>query len=147
VAFIDVVDLLVEQHGEIRRLGAAVERSRGADKPRRFAELSRAIYRHERGEQAVVHGPAQDATPAGDAVGVARRAEEGDIERALEDLKALGTGHPGFDRRFAVLYRAVLEHMTREELEEFPLLRLYVPVQRLHWMAAQLHDVQVMEAA
>jgi hypothetical protein len=145
--FVDVVDLLREQHDEIRQRFAGVERSHGADRERRFAELSRAIYRHERGEQAVVHGAAQDATPAGDAIGAARRVEEGVIERSVADLADLGTGAPSFDRRFAELYRMVLAHMTREELDEFPILRRYVQVQRLHWMAGQLRDVQIMDTA
>ena len=144
--FVDVVDLLLEQHDDIRRRLAGVEQSQGAVRDRRFAELSRAIYRHERGEQAVVHGAAQDATPAGDAIGAARRVEEGVIERSLADLDALGTGGPTFDRRFAELHRVVLAHMIREERDEFPILRRYVTVQRLHWMAAQLHDVQIMDA-
>ncbi len=145
--FVDVVDLLLEQHDEIRRQCAGIERSEGADRHRRFTELSRAIYRHERGEQAFVHAATQDATPAGDPIGGARLVEEGVIERSLAELGDLGTGDPQFDRRFADLHRAIREHMSREELDEFPLLRRYVSVQRLHWMAAQLHDLQVMDAA
>jgi hypothetical protein len=34
--------------------------------------------------------------------------------------------------------------MAHEERTEFPRLRLYVPVQRLHAMANAAHDVQTM---
>ncbi len=43
--------------------------------------------------------------------------------------------------QFASLHRALLDHMAHEERVEFPQLRLYVPVQRLHAMASEAHDV------
>jgi hypothetical protein len=143
----DVVDILLAQHDEIRRQCAGIERSRGEERTRQFAELCRALRLHEHGEQAVVHPATRSATAAGEMVGVARLREEGAIEQSLVELHELGTRHPGFDDRFTDLHRAVLEHLTREELDEFPLLRLYVPVQRLHWMVGELHDVHVLHAA
>lgn len=143
----DVVDVLLEQHDEIRRLCAAVERSGGDEKARRFAALVRTVRLHERGEQSVVHPATRDCAVAGHIIGTARVMEEDAVERFVEDLQDLGAAHPGFDRLFTALYRAVLDHMTREELEEFPLLRHYVPIQRLHMMAGELHDVQVLDAA
>lgn len=143
----DVVDVLLEQHDEIRRLCAAVERSGGEEKARRFAALVPALRLHERGEQSVVHPATRDCAVAGHLIGTARVVEEQAIERSLEDLEYLGTGHPSFDHLFAALYRAVLDHMTREELDEFPLLRHYVPIQRLHMMAGELRDVQLLDAA
>lgn len=145
--FLDVVDVLREQHDEIRRLCSHVERSRGAEKERWFAELSRTVHRHEGGERAVVHPAIRSGAATGDMVGSARVLEEGVIERSLAELDDLGTGDPTFDRRFEVLHRSILEHMTREELDEFPLLRTYVPAQRLHWMVGELHDIQVLGAA
>jgi iron-sulfur cluster repair protein YtfE (RIC family) len=143
MSFLDVVDVLREQHDEIRRLCAQVERSQGEDRARWFAELSRTVHRHESGEQAVVH-PAIRGAAAGNTVGPARVLEEGVIERSLAELDELGTADPSFDRRFEVLRRNILEHMTLEEREEFPLLRIYVPAQRLHWMVGELHDIQVL---
>ncbi|GAA2908586.1 hypothetical protein Acy02nite_88240 [Actinoplanes cyaneus] len=147
MGYSDVIDLLLEQHDEIRRLCAGVERSRGAERERQFSELARLVHLHERGERAVVHPAARNGTATGDVVGVARTLEGATIQRSLATLHELGTGHPGFESGFAALYRAILEHATREELDEFPILRLQVPVQRLHMMAGELHDVQVMDAA
>ncbi|NMO54574.1 hemerythrin domain-containing protein [Actinoplanes sp. TBRC 11911] len=141
--FLDVVDVLREQHDEIRRLCSQVERSQGAERQRLFAELCRTVHRHESGEQAVVH-PAIRGVAARDEVVTARLREEGVIARSLEELDALGTADPGFDGRFAALHRTLVEHMAREESDEFPLLRLYVRPQRLRWMVGELHDIQVL---
>jgi len=147
MGYSDVIDLLLAQHDEIRRLCAGVERSRGAERERRFTELALLVHQHERGERAVVHPAARNGTTIGDEVGVARMLEGAAIQRSLATLHDLGTRHSGFETGFASLYRAILEHATREELDEFPLLRLHVPVQRLHMMAGELHDVQVMDGS
>jgi hypothetical protein len=145
--FLDVVDVLREQHDEIRRLCSQVERSQGSEKTRWFTELSRTVHLHERGERSIVHPAISLVAATGDMVSGARVQEEGAIERSLSDLDDLGTHDPAFDARFAIVHRAILEHMTREELDEFPLLRTYVPAQRLHWMVGELHDIQVLDAA
>ncbi|MFI1991084.1 hemerythrin domain-containing protein [Actinoplanes sp. NPDC020271] len=146
MSYSDVIDLLVEQNDEIRRLCAGVERSQGVQRERQFAELARLVHLHERGERAVVHPAVRNGTAAANLIGVARMVEGAAIERSLVTLHELGTRHPGFGSGFAALYRAILEHATREELDEFPILRVQVPVQRLHMMAGELHDVQVMAA-
>ena len=140
----DVVDVLIHQHDQIRRLCADVERAGFADRTRLFAELEELVNMHERGERAVVHPAARNNTPTGDRIGVACAEEEGRIERTFGDLHALGITHPDFDSQFARLRREIHDHAAREENHEFPLLRRYVTTQRLHMMAGELHDVQVM---
>ncbi|WP_127544104.1 hypothetical protein [Actinoplanes sp. OR16] len=110
-------------------------------------ELTHLVHLHERSARKVVHPATRNLTAVGDMVGAARLLEGAAIERSLTALHDLGTRHPGFDSGFAALYRAILEHATREELDEFPILRVHVPIQRLHMMAGELHDVQVMDAA
>jgi hypothetical protein len=140
----DVVDVLVTQHTRMRQLCADVQRADRADKAPLFDQLGELVTRHERGDRLLVHPAARDATPAGAAIGVACLVAEGDIERALADLRVAGVGDPGFDAGFAALQRRVLEHNAHEERDEFPLLRLFVNTQRLHMMVGQLHDIQVM---
>jgi hypothetical protein len=144
MAGFDIVDVLREQHDQIRQLCAGIERDDGARKERLFAELDRLVNLHELGERRVVHPAVRTTTPAGGDVGLACAAEEGDIERTLADLKDLGVRHATFDRRFAVLHRAILDHHAREERDEFPLIRLYVRAERRHTMASEMHDIQVM---
>jgi hypothetical protein len=38
----------------------------------------------------------------------------------------------------------LLDHGARQERDEFPLLRNYVPAQRLHMMTGAMHDVRIM---
>jgi hypothetical protein len=133
----DVVDVLLREHEEIRHQCLEVQR----DSALSFDALERLITRHEHGERIVVHPAARNCGPDGDAIGRARLVEEGAIERALTSL---GLGQPGFDERFARLHQSVLDHLAHEERDEFPLLRLFVPTQRLHMMAGQMHDIQVM---
>ena len=100
---------------------------------------------HERGEQAVVHPVTRDHTrPGGDLVAAACTAEEERARWAILDLQDLGVDHPSFTAKFATFHQAVLEHTAHEERDEFPLLRRFVPTQRLHTMANELRDVQTM---
>ncbi|GLY05049.1 MULTISPECIES: hemerythrin domain-containing protein [Actinoplanes] len=145
--FSDVVDVLRGEHDEIRRLCAAVERSGDRDRGHRFAVLSRAVHRHEFGERAVVHPAVRNVSVAADLIATMRLTEETALLLALNTLDDLGPEDPGFRRGFTALHRAVLEHLTREELDEFPILRRHVPVQRLHAMTGALTDVQLMAAA
>ncbi|GAA4975952.1 hemerythrin domain-containing protein [Actinoplanes utahensis] len=142
----DLIDALTREHDEIRRLCTAVDRSHDEERGRRFADFSRVVRRHEFGEREVVHPAARDASALGRTVGRDRMVESHSIERSLDTLDALGTGDPGFGDGFAALRQAVLEHLTRKEVDEFPLLRRHVPVQRLHGMAGELHDVRVLAA-
>jgi hypothetical protein len=140
----DVVDVLRTQHDQMRRLCGDVQRAAGADRKRLFAELDLLVNLHELGDRTIIHPAARDSTPAGDAVGVSCMVEEGDIERAIAELHALGVDDVAFDAKFASVHAAILDHDEHEERDEFPLLRLYVKPQRLHMMVGQLHDIQVM---
>jgi hypothetical protein len=49
-----------------------------------------------------------------------------------------------FDSKVASVHQAIHVHSAHEERDEFPVLRRYVPIQRLQMMAGELHDVEVM---
>src|SRR5256885_648913 len=102
------------------------------------------MHRHERGEQAVVHPVTRDHTQRGDLVTEACAAEEERARWAILDLQDLGVDHPSFTAKFAAFRQAVLDHAAHEERDELPLLRRYVPTQRLHTMANELRNVQTM---
>lgn len=142
----DVIDVLVRQHDEIRRLGEGVRRSGADGKGRLFAEFGDLVRRHEFGDRQIVHPAVRNTGAPGDEMGVARTAEEGGIDRALGELAALGTGDPAFDGKFEALQLVLSDHNEHEERDEFPLLRRYLTASRLHMMAGELHDLQVMAA-
>ena len=73
---------------------------------------------------------------------------EGAILDALSVTKAFGgltaVEDVTFDSKFAIVHQAIHDHTAHEERDEFPLLRRYVSIQRLHMMAGELHDVEAM---
>jgi hypothetical protein len=140
----DLVNVLLDQHDEMRRLCDAVDSARRIDKGRLFAQLSQLVLRHERTDRRIVHPAARNSTPEGDRVGVACMVEEGNIERAVAALQVLGTGHATFDDRFAELRHAIADHTAHEERDEFPILRRQVTASRLHMMASEVRDTQIM---
>jgi Hemerythrin HHE cation binding domain len=141
----DIVDLLLDQHRQLRQLCTQVRAATGPDKKRRFGDLAMLMHVHELGEQAVVHPVTRDHTQrGGDLVAAACAAEEERARWAICDLQHLGADHPSFTAKFATFHQAVLEHAAHEERDEFPLLRRYVPTQRLHTMANELRNVQTM---
>ena len=139
-----VINVLLHDHDEMRRLCTDVRQADGADKKGLFAELHQVVNVHELGDLAVVHPAARGNTSNGDRTAAACMTEGADIARALAELHALGVEHATFDGKLAMVHQAIRDHTAHEERDEFPLLRRYVSIQRLHMMAGELHDVQVM---
>jgi len=140
----DIVDVLRREHEQIRQLCADVRSAGREQQKHRLAVLQRAVHRHELGELAIAHPAARGSGPNGGAIGLACQAEGVRLERSLTELGRLGVEHPGFDAGFAALSAALLDHATRQENDEFPLLRRYVPTQRLHMMASEMEDIRLM---
>ena len=128
----------------MRRLGTDVREASDTDKKGLFAELYQLVNVHERGDLAVVHPAARRNSANGDTVAWACMTEGADIARAPAELHALGVEHATFDSKLAMVHQAIHDHTAHEERDEFPLLRRYVSTQRLHMMAGELHDVEVM---
>jgi hypothetical protein len=139
----DVIHVLLRQHDQMRSLCTDV-RASGIDKKGLFADLYQLVNVHERGDLAVVHPAARRNTANGDRTAVACMTEGENIVRALAELHALGVEHASFDSKFAIVHQAIHDHTAHEERDEFPLLRRNVSIQRLHMMAGELHDVEVM---
>jgi hypothetical protein len=140
----DVIHVLLQEHDEMRRLCTDVREASSTDKEGLFAELYQLVNVHELGDLAVVHPAARRNNANGDTVALACMTEGADIVRALAELHALGVDHVTFDSKFAMVHQAIHDHTAHEERDEFPLLRRYVSTQRLHMMAGELHDVEVM---
>jgi Hemerythrin HHE cation binding domain len=140
----DIVDLLVRQHERILSLLRGVPAAHQGDKRRIFAELARLLHAHESAEHIVVHPVLRDQVVGGVPVALARMAEESEIASVTGELVDLGVDHPRFDVRFETLRSAVIDHIAREEREEFPRLRQFVPAQRLHSMANQVRNIETM---
>jgi hemerythrin HHE cation binding domain-containing protein len=142
--FGDIVDVLLDQHQKLRQLCADVQSASGKNKTLLLRDLARLVRVHEYGEQAVVHPVTRDHTTGGDPIGRACQAEGERARRAIAELHDLGADHPGFGAKFAAFREAVLDGDAHEERDEWPLLRRYVPTQRLHTMANEIRNVQAM---
>lgn len=86
----DVIDLLLDQHRQLRELFAKLDKSRGDQRRDTFRELVRLLAVHETAEEEIVH-PAARETKGGDRVVDVRLAEE---HRAKER----STSSPGSGR-------------------------------------------------
>ncbi|MCA2218883.1 hypothetical protein [Jidongwangia harbinensis] len=140
----DIVDVLRHEHEHIRQLYTDVQRAGHDRKKHLLADLRQAVHLYQLGKLAVVHPAARNSGPDGDMIALACEAEGEDLERSLSELSRLGVQHPHFDARFAALSGDLLDHAAHQERDELPLLRRYVPMQRLHMMASAIQDVRIM---
>jgi hemerythrin HHE cation binding domain-containing protein len=140
----DVVELLLDQHDQIRSLFGQVQTAQGTTKRELFEDLVRLLAVHESAEEEVVHPAARKKVPSGDQVVQSRLHEENEAKQALAHLYDIGVDHPEFDTGFAALSNAVNEHAMHEETEEFPQLRQNIPAEQLRRMAGAVRAAETM---
>jgi hemerythrin superfamily protein len=118
-----VIDLLLDQHVQIKQLFVDVLNATGDRKQELFYDLVRLLAVHESAEEQVVHPTARHAISDGESVVAARLHEEHQAKHELADLYDLGVDHREFDARLRKLADDVITHATAEEAEEFAELR------------------------
>jgi Hemerythrin HHE cation binding domain len=123
----DVVDVLVEQHDGIRRAVAAVEAATGQARDAALRELAELIEAHEDVEARLVHPVAEHELPGGRMLAHTLVVEENRADELLSQLITLGSGDARFASVFAEFRTVILEHLRREEREEFAALRARTP--------------------
>lgn len=138
----DVIDLLLQQHREIRTQLDAVKAAHGEDRREAFQQLVRLLAVHESAEEQVVHPAARH--DAGDAIVDALLREEDDAKTLLAELYDMGVDAPWFDTRFAALEAAVRTHAAQEEQDEFPALRRRADAAKLRRMAGALRAAEAV---
>jgi hemerythrin superfamily protein len=131
----DVVELLVNQHNQIRQMFGEMENAQGDRKRELFEDLVRLLAVHETVEEEVVHPVARRKIEAGEQVVDARLHEEDQAKHMLAELYDLGPDKPEFDIRFRAAKEAILQHAEREERDEFSRLREKVDANQLKRMA------------
>ena len=145
----DVVDLLTDQHRQIRRAFRKAAMP-GSSRPRAFNELVRLLAVHEAGEEAHVHPLVRHAMPGGKAMAAARRQEEKQAKKLLTTLwkaEPKSSGFPGYAKYLGMLLalrRAVLAHAAREERDEFTALRQAVGSPRRRLLSWEVRATQAM---
>ncbi len=134
----DVVELLLEQHDEIKSMFNELRQVQGPAKQELFNDLVRLLAVHETAEETVVHPVARRKLEDGEQVVEQRLEEEDRAKKELADLYDMGVDHPDFDRRVQAFAAEVTQHATKEEGEEFLRLRATVDADKLRKMAGAL---------
>jgi hypothetical protein len=91
----DVVDLLLDQHRQIRGLLSDVLDARGPDRQRAFDDVRELLARHETGEEMILR-PLTRKAPDGAPVADARFAEENEAKEVLARLEKMDVDSPEF---------------------------------------------------
>jgi hemerythrin superfamily protein len=138
----DVVELLLEQHDEIKSMFSELRQVQGQAKQELFNDLVRLLAVHETAEETVVHPVARRKLEDGEQVVEQRLEEEDRAKKELADLYDMGVDHPDFDRRLQAFAVEVTEHATKEEGEEFLRLRAMVDADKLRKMADALRAAE-----
>jgi hypothetical protein len=131
----DVVDLLIEQHMQIRELFVEVAAATGDARAEAFGRLVHLLAVHETAEEQLVHPLARGELDGGDEVVDQRLDEEHQAKELLGELEKCDPGTAEFDTLLAELRLAVLAHANAEEAHEFRYLRRTVDPERLRALA------------
>jgi hemerythrin superfamily protein len=141
---IDVVALLMRQHGDIRNLFDEVEQSRGEERREAFRRLVRLLAVHETAEEEIVHPFVRRAVAGGQQVVEDRLAEEKAAKEMLAALDEMDTDDPKFMPQLMQLRTDVQEHARAEERYEFSHIRRSTDVTNLAAMAKAVKAAEAM---
>jgi hemerythrin superfamily protein len=118
----DVVEFLLGQHQEVRRLLDTVLSTDGETRQRAFDDVREMLARHETAEEMIVR-PLTRKAPGGEEVAEGRMHEENEAKEVLASLEEMDVSSPEFTAKFSEFRQSVLDHAEAEERDEFPLLR------------------------
>ncbi|SDY91305.1 Hemerythrin HHE cation binding domain-containing protein [Micromonospora pattaloongensis] len=139
----DVVELLLDQHNQIKSLFSRVATEpQGAQKRELFEQLVHLLAVHETAEEEVVHPYARRKIEAGEQVVERRQHEEDKAKRELAALYDMGVDHPDFNAKLQTFSEEVLQHANREESEEFARLRQTASQDQLTRMAGAVRAAE-----
>lgn len=130
----DVIDLLTDQHEQIKSLFTETLALAGDERERAFRDLRRLLAVHETAEEEIVHPRAKQKVPNGEQVVEARLDEENKAKKALAELESLDIDSADFTNKLTKLRDAVIAHAEREEAEEFAELRTALSSKELERM-------------
>jgi hypothetical protein len=115
----DVIDLLLRQHGALRRLCEEVASAAPGDKEEPFRSLVRLMAVHEAVEEEIVHPYVKRRVGASAGVDTLLD-EEREVKQMLVALDALGPSDAGFDALFDRFRTTLLAHASKEEKASSP---------------------------
>ncbi|GAB2857282.1 hemerythrin domain-containing protein [Actinocorallia aurea] len=119
----DVIDFLLDQHGQIHELFGHVLMCPPGERQEGFDRLVRLLAVHETAEEEIVHPLARRVLSGGEGIVDDRLEEERQAKEILASLEAMGVDDPAFLDTLDALRLSVLTHARAEERYEFPRLR------------------------
>jgi hemerythrin superfamily protein len=140
----DVVDLLIEQHMQIRDLFLEVEAATGDARRDAFHRLVRLLAVHETAEEQLIRPLTRLSVDGGSQIADDRLAEEHDAKQTLAALEEMGPDAPEFPRLLDQLRLDVLDHASKEEAYEFRYLRRDVPTAQLRTLTAAVKAAEAI---
>jgi len=136
----DILEQLLAQHEDIRRLFAETLESEGEAKQQCFDELRGLLAVHETAEEMILRPVAKRV--AGKQEAEARNEEESQANKELAELEKLDVHSAEFDARLAEFQRAVEHHAQHEEREEFPGIRAACDIEERRSMGRRLRAAE-----
>lgn len=140
----DVIELLLRQHVEIRRLINEVGDAPADQRAEAFDRLRRFLAVHETAEEEIVHPIARRQGENLEQIVDTRLQEENEAKQVLQELERFGPDSIEFPALFSRLRQSVLTHAEHEEREEFPTLRESLDATRSQGMAAAVKAAEAM---
>jgi hemerythrin superfamily protein len=132
----DVVEFLVAQHNLIKDLfDEVLHASDTKGREKAFIDLRQLLAVHETAEEMIVHPRARREIGDGDAIVDARLEEENEAKKKLAQLENLDIGSERFITALTEFREDVVEHASKEELEEFSKLERQLDSEQLQKMA------------
>jgi hemerythrin superfamily protein len=132
-----VVDLLQEDHEQVKALFGQLTSSPPEARKDLFCHLVTELVRHEVAEEVVVYPAIRSDAPDGSAEVKPRLQEQSEAEQKLAKMEKLDPTTPEFASELAELRAAVLAHAQAEEMNIFPLLRALEGDEKLLEMGAK----------
>lgn len=138
----DGIDFLLEQHQQVEKLIDQIKAASADARGDLFDELREMLAVHETAEELVLRPVTKSAGEEGKRIADARVAEENDAKQVLSDLEKLDPQSEAFVTEFASFASDVLDHATKEEQEEFPLVRRENDPDRLAKLGGAMEKVE-----
>jgi len=140
----DAIEILLNQHNQIKQLFTMVETGEGETRQREFDHLRALLAVHETAEEEVLRPVTRSSVPNGDQVADARMSEENAAKEVLAKLEKMGCDSPDFMPKFLEFKKSVLAHAEHEEHEEFPGIRATKTPEELMKMGKRIKMAEKM---
>jgi len=136
----DVVDVLTTDHREVTDLIRQIRSATDAATRRDLADtMISELVRHAVAEEMYVYPAMKEHLPDGEAAVEHDIAEHKELEQTMKELEAVEASDLRFDALIGRLETTLADHVSDEESDQFPKLRVSIPRDELVQLA---HKVQ-----